>query len=106
METMTEQELLDHGYRKYQDYFHKKEDRSYQRRVMDSKGTQYFITVHAYDIYPNYFTALEVELQFSMFTYTVNIKMFNLDQNMTVTDMEFECDKMWTALSKAYYEEN
>ena len=101
---ITEQLLLKNGYREFElDIFHINAANFFQKRFRNEKGqTKYFISFYKYkhsDREDNY----EVELQFQKEKYTMNIKMFAIN-NMSIDEIEHEVYKIWWELDCKYYD--
>ena len=98
---LTDEILLNNGYKKYPDNLFGSEC-LFQKRIRNEKGqTKYFISFYKYkhdDRDDNY----EVDLQFEKDKYVINIQMVAID-NMTLEEIEQEVYKIWWELDCKYY---
>ena len=84
---ITDEILLENGYRQYNDTWYNA-DRLYQKRIKDKKGTKYFINFLSYDLpifnnEPRY----DVRLSSGTKDYDMEIVLFNIDK-MSIEDIE------------------
>ena len=101
---ITDEILLENGYRQYSDTWYNA-DRLYQKRIKDKKGTKYFINFLSYDL-PifNNETRYDVRLSSGTKDYDMEIVLFNIS-SMSLKDIENKIEEIWTKLNLEYYEE-
>lgn len=93
--------LLKNGYKIFAEYTLMDFPRNfYQKKVTDGKGIKYFINVYEYTETNDF----EIELQFIVNKFTINITIFNFDKEMTLEDIEKEIEKIWINNGSPYYE--
>lgn len=100
---ITDKLLLEKGYKEYQTpSIHIGMDRFFQKRFRNEKGqTKYFINFYECKSYEGY----EVDLQFEKDKYVMNIRIFGIDKDMTLEEIEKEVYAIWYGLDCKYYDE-
>ena len=100
---MTEEVLEKSGYKKYEiDLLHKHASCLYQKRVIDEKGTKYFINAYGYGIYETSLS-FDYEVHLQRKGYCVDMTIFNTN-TMTIEEIESEIDNLWYGGGFEYYE--
>jgi len=97
------QELLDKGYREISPGPFDHAERAFQKRIDDSTGKKYFITVYYSRllIHDDYWESLEYDVQFNTANGTINLKWF---AGYDVDKVEEEAELLWKTLKADYYE--
>lgn len=107
---ITDELLLGNGYKEWEvnKLFHPYANRFFQKRFRNGKGqTQYFINFTEYggedDPY-KYPINYEVNLTFEKEKYAIKIKLYAIDDNMTLEEIEKEVYAIWYGLDCKYYD--
>ena len=102
---ITDKVLLENGYKEFEvPMFHKYANRFFKKRFRNERGqTQYFISFYEY-IHSDDFINYEVGLQFEKDKYVMNIQMFDIDEEMTIKEIEQEIYAIWYGLDCKYYD--
>jgi len=97
------QDWLDAGYKRFNRVQHYRPYAEFglQKRIQDSNGIKYFITVFVYSYEDKLSFAPDV--QFSASEFTANIE-FILYEGMTIAKLERIVEEFWTVRDFAYYE--
>lgn len=83
---LTVQNLLEAGYRPFDDPF-KRADKGYQKRVYSPWGTRYFINVYYYD-----YSKMEIRNLPISYAFAVDVQFQQRDG--TIVNIEFTCSNM------------
>ena len=100
---ITDKLLLENGYKEYQtpSIYNRGMDKFYQKRFRNEKGqTKYFINFYECKSYKGY----EIDLQFEKDKYVMNIRIFGIDKDMTLKEIEQEVYAIWYGLDCKYYD--
>ena len=110
---MKVEDLVNAGYRKYEDYYHKVTygyafKGLYQKRFDDDVGKKYFIdiVVLSYEMHGQPYTGFKTTSQFNSdetHNETFNVE-YIVNQEDSIEKVEEFFDKMWSKLNLAYYE--
>ncbi len=99
--------LIKSGYKEWgkKHLFDQYSNRFFQKRFRNEKGdTRYFIDFVEYTV--NGKLDYEVCLQFEQDRYCMNIRLFAIDNSMSIEDVEQEVYAIWYGLDCKYYERN
>lgn len=102
---ITDEILLENGYKKYRDNLYNA-DCLFQKRIRNEKGqTKYFIDIYKYtfkinDYKPDYEVRLETEKE----KYALNILLYATKNEMTLEEIEREVYAFWYGLDCKYYD--
>ena len=105
---ITDKILLENGYNEWEvnKLFHPYANSFFQKRIRNEKGqTRYFIAFYKY-IHKDKSINYEVDLQFERDQYVMNIRMFAIDENMTLEEIEQEVYAIWYGLDCKYYSQD
>jgi len=112
---ITLKELEDAGYIRYKCSISQHAEFLMQKRVEDSNGTKYFISIDVYAAYPNQSPStlnFEPHVQFvdnepddPFLRPTVNMTYLD-DKNTMLQDVENFFERAWEFMGKPYYERN
>ena len=106
------EELIKHGYKTYDSDVLYSSMCLYQKRIKDDKGTKYFIDIYEYmlkskdnyDKCKSYEARLVTSLKDD--TYSLNILLYCIDDNITIEQLEKDIEDIWTKLGCDYYEKS
>lgn len=106
------EELIKHGYKTYDSDVLYSAVCLYQKRIKDDKGTKYFIDIYEYmlkskdnyDKCKSYEARLVTSLKDD--TYSLNILLYCIDDNITIEQLEKDIEDIWTKLGCDYYEKS
>ena len=106
------EELIKHGYKTYDSDALYNAVCLYQKRIKDDKGTKYFIDIYEYmlksqdnyDKCKSYEARLVTSLKDD--TYSLNILLYCIDDNITIEQLEKDIEDIWTKLGCDYYEKS
>lgn len=98
---MTEELLISAGYQKTKPRKYFEDEKMFQKRIVDEKGTKYFIIATGYEglINKNEWN-YEIDTQFRKGEMVVNIKLFG----ELPSDFENEIENLWKNGKFDYYE--
>ena len=102
---ITDEILLNNGYKKYPDSLNNSEC-LFQKRIKNDKGqTKYFIDIYKYvfkidDYKPRYTIKLVTEKD----NYGLEVTMYHIDDNMSLEEIEREVYSIWYGLDCKYYD--
>ena len=102
--------LLGNGYRRSDHRLNEACNTLYQKKVVDARGTRYFIDIHEYDwsVYPQRIGprfSYEPQVRFYEGDGETAVNMtVMLDRVKTVEDLEAYVDSMWKRMEFGYYE--
>lgn len=96
---INEKTLLENGYKKLQDLV-ESSDCMYQKRIIDKKGTKYYINFYKYD------QEYEVRIDSEMDIYSLETILYGFDSRTTSLEkIEKDVENIWKNLKCKYYEE-
>lgn len=100
---MTVEVLEKSGYKKCEiDPFHEHASCFYQKRIIDEKGTKYFINAYGYELGQEGLS-FDYEVQFFRKDYCIDMTIFSVG-SMTIEEIEREIDGLWYGGGFEYYE--